>query len=128
MPLNHNPDIETHHLPGLAHQTLAGCKDGLQQFEVWRQTIDAGAATPIHKHNCEEVIVIFSGQGMCQFDDHEIQFKADDTLMIPPDVPHQIINTGTVDLNIMATLSMSPVRVEAADGTPMPLPWDHTGS
>ena len=125
MNLNHNSDIETHHLPGLEHQTLAGCKDGLQQFEVWRQKIAAGAVTPVHKHDCEEVIVILAGQGLCHFDDKDVHFKADETLMIPPNVAHQIINNGSEDLHIMATLSMSPVRVETASGEPMALPWDH---
>jgi mannose-6-phosphate isomerase-like protein (cupin superfamily) len=125
MQVSHNSDTETHCLPGLEHQTLAGRKDGLQQFEVWRQKIAAGAATPVHKHDCEEVIVVFSGQGVCHCDGREFHFKADDTLMIPPGIAHQIVNTGNEDLNIMATLSMAPVKVETAEGQAMALPWDH---
>lgn len=125
MHVNENQSIETHNLPGLAHQTLAGRRDGLEQFEIWRQTIDAGAATPVHRHDCEEVIVIFSGEGACRFENKEVTFKADETLVIPSGVVHQIVNTGAEDLNIMATLAMSPVKVETADGEPMPLPWDH---
>lgn len=125
MQVNHNANTEVHNLPGLEHQTLAGRKDGLQQFEVWRQTIDAKAATPVHKHDCEEVIVIFSGQGVCHCEGQDFHFKADDTLMIPPNVAHQIVNTGEEPLQIMATLSMAPVRVETAEGDHMALPWDH---
>ena len=121
-----NAAVEEHQLPGLRHQTLAGRKDGMQQFEVWRQTIDAGAATPVHRHDCEEVIVIFSGEGVCHCEGQDFHFKADDSLLIPSGVTHQIVNTGSEDLNIMATLSMSPVRVETADGEHMALPWDHT--
>lgn len=128
MQVNHNQQAEIHHLPGLEHQTLAGRRDGLENFEVWRQKIDAGAATPVHKHDCEEVIVIFSGEGVCHCEGREFHFKADDSLLIPPGVAHQIVNTGTTDLHIMATLSMSPVRVETADGEAMPLPWDHAGA
>ena len=126
MQVNHNQDAEVHNLPGLEHQTLAGRKDGMQQFEVWRQTIAAGAATPVHKHDCEEVIVIFSGEGVCHCEGSDFHFKADDTLMIPPSVAHQIVNTGTTELKIMATLSMAPVRVETATGETMALPWDHS--
>ncbi len=121
----HNADAETHHLPGLEHQTLAGRRDGIRQFEVWRQKIDAGAATPVHKHDCEEVIVIFSGQGVCHCEGQDFHFKADDTLLIPPNVAHQIVNNGSDDLHLMATLSMAPVKVETADGAAMALPWDH---
>ena len=125
MHVKHNPTIEVHHLPGLVHQTLAGARDSLRGFEVWRQTIAPHAATPVHRHACEEVIVIFSGTGVCHCEGREFAFKADDTLVIPPNVVHQICNTGDAELAIMATLSMSPVKVETAAGEPMPLPWDH---
>ena len=125
MNVNHNEQLEVHHLPGLEHRTLAGARDGLNSFEVWRQTIEAHAATPVHRHDCEEVIVIFSGQGVCRSEAGDIAFKADDTLVIPANQVHQICNTGDTDLNIMATLAMSPVRVETEDGEHMALPWDH---
>lgn len=127
MQVNQNAKAEIHHLPGLEHQTLAGRRDGLEQFEIWRQTIAAGAATPVHRHDCEEVIVIFSGEGACRFEDREVTFKGDDSLLIPRNVVHQIVNTGDQELKIMATLAMSPVRVETADGEHMALPWDHAG-
>ena len=122
-----NASNEIHHLPGLEHRTLAGRRDGMQQFEIWRQTIAAGAATPVHRHDCEEVIVIFSGSGVCRCGDDEFHFKADESLLIPRNVVHQIVNNGDEDLEIMATLAMSPVRVETADGEHMALPWDHAG-
>lgn len=124
MNVNHNATIEKHNLPGLEHQTLAGRRDGLQSFEIWRQTIDAGAATPVHRHDCEEVIVVLKGQGVCRCGEEEFHFAADDTVCIPPNVVHQICNTGDEDLYIMATLAMAPVRVETDTGEKMDLPWD----
>ena len=121
-----NETVEKHQLPGLEHQTLAGRRDGMQQFEVWRQTIAAGAATPVHRHDCEEVIVVFSGEGVCRCGDEDFVFKADESVLIPPNRVHQIINTGTEDLKIMATLAMAPVKVETETGDAMPLPWDPT--
>ncbi len=123
MHVNHNPAVPKHNLPGLEHQTLAGKQDGLNSFEVWRQTISPNSVTPVHRHDCEEVIVILGGSGVCKFEDRELPFKADQTLVIPPNVVHQICNNGTEDLYIIATLAMSPVKVETADGAAMPLPW-----
>jgi mannose-6-phosphate isomerase-like protein (cupin superfamily) len=123
MHVNHNPAVPKHNLPGLEHQTLAGRQDGLNSFEVWRQTISPNAVTPVHRHDCEEVIVILGGSGVCKFEDRELPFKADQTLVIPPNVVHQICNNGSEDLYIIATLAMSPVKVETADGAAMPLPW-----
>ena len=124
MPLNQNASIEKHNLPGLEHQTLAGSRDGLKGVEVWRQTIDAGAETPVHRHDCEEVIVILRGEGTCTIEGEDQRFRADETLIIPPGVVHQIRNTGNEDLYILATLTMAPVAVETATGEAMPLPWD----
>ncbi len=126
MNVNHHSALEKHHLPGLEHQTLAGRRDGLNSFEVWRQTIAPQATTPVHRHDCEEVIVCLRGHGVCHFEGRELHFKEDETLIIPPNVVHQICNGGNEDLYIMATLAMSPVKVETADGMPMPLPWDRT--
>ncbi len=124
MPVNENAKAPIHNLPGLEHQTLAGSRDGLKGVEVWRQTIDAGAATPVHRHDCEEVIVILRGGGTCTIEGEDHVFKADETLIIPAGVVHQICNTTDEDLHILATLTMAPVAVETADGDAMPLPWD----
>jgi len=123
MHVNNNASVTMHNLPGLAHQTLAGCQDGLKSFEVWRQTIAPHASTPVHSHACEEVIVIMRGSGVCRFEDRELPFKADQTLIIPGDVVHQICNTGNDELHIIATLSASPVEVKTETGAPMALPW-----
>lgn len=124
MHVNRNAASSRHRLPGLEHQTLAGKRDGLGGFEIWRQTIEAGASTPVHRHDCEEAIVILAGRGVCRFEGRELSFAADDTLVIPRNVTHQICNTGDEGLYIMATLGMSPVLVETADGEHLPLPWD----
>lgn len=123
MHVNNNSSVKKHQLPGLEHQTLAGCQDGLKSFEIWRQTIAAHAATPVHSHACEEVILVMGGSGVCRFEDCELPFKADQTLVIPGNVVHQICNTGDEDLHIIATLAASPVEVKSETGAAMALPW-----
>jgi quercetin dioxygenase-like cupin family protein len=123
MYINQNAGIEKHKLPGLEHQTLAGRRDGLKNVEVWRQTIEAGAETPVHRHDCEEVVVVLRGRGVCRIEGQDRAFAEDETLVIPPNVVHQICNTGEHDLCIVATLAMAPVKVETAEGDPMTLPW-----
>jgi mannose-6-phosphate isomerase-like protein (cupin superfamily) len=123
MHVNNNSSVQKHQLPGLEHQTLAGCQDGLKSFEIWRQTIAAHAATPVHSHACEEVILVMGGSGVCRFEDRELPFKADQTLVIPGNVVHQICNTGDEDLHIIATLAASPVEVLSETGAAMALPW-----
>jgi mannose-6-phosphate isomerase-like protein (cupin superfamily) len=122
MHVNNNSSVQKHPLPGLEHQTLAGCQDGLKSFEIWRQTIAPHAATPVHSHACEEVILLMGGSGVCRFEDRELPFKADQTLVIPGNVVHQICNTGDENLHIVATLAASPVEVKSETGAAMALP------
>ena len=124
MPVVENGKLQEHALPGLKHRTVGGKANGIGTMEVWQQTIAAGAATPVHRHACEEVIVVLSGSGTLTISGETTAFGPNSTLIIPNDVIHQIVNTGADDMNIIATLTMSPVRVRTADGAAMPLPWD----
>ncbi len=113
------PDV----LPGLAHRTLAGPEHGLTQMEVWSQSIAAGAATPPHRHDCEEVVVVTCGQGVLLVDGTEQPFATGDTVVIPRNIDHQILNTGAGPLELIAAFAMAPVKAVFPDGTAIDLPW-----
>ncbi len=123
MRVNSHASLPTLNLPGLEHQTLAGSRDGMRSFEIWRQKIAPRAATPVHCHDCEEVITVLAGTAECHYDGKTAVIRTDESLLIPRSVVHQICNGGEDELYIMATLAMSPVQVRTADGAPMPLPW-----
>jgi quercetin dioxygenase-like cupin family protein len=110
-------------LPGIENETLAGSRNGLRRLSVWRQTIAPGAATPPHRHDCEEVVIVESGRGALHVAGAVHAFGADTTLAIPANIDHQIINTGDEPIRLVAALSTSPVTVFLSDGTPLPLPW-----
>ncbi len=118
-----NRTRESASLPGLTHWTLAGGAEGLSRLSVWRQSIAAGAVTPPHRHDCEEVVVVLSGSGQLLHGDAVVPFGPDTTLVVPANAVHQIINTGDVSLELVAALSASPVEVFLPDGAPLPLPW-----
>ena len=56
-----NKTLPVFELPGLKHRTIAGHAQGVKTMEVWCQTMAPDSATPIHRHACEEVILILSG-------------------------------------------------------------------
>jgi mannose-6-phosphate isomerase-like protein (cupin superfamily) len=124
MPIVNNADLETLELPGIRHQTIAGHRQGVETMEVWLQTIAPGAATPVHCHACEEVILVLSGAGTCTVAGKTTSFGPNSTLILEPDVVHQIVNTSDVDMKLVAALAMAPVRVKTADGRPLPVPWE----
>jgi quercetin dioxygenase-like cupin family protein len=116
--------IEEHLLPGLAHRTVAGPLQGFRSMEMWVQTVEPGAATPVHRHDCEEAIVIFEGQGVLVMDGREDAFGPGTTLVIPRDAVHQVKSAGPDAIRLVAALGMAPVRVNTADNERIPLPWD----
>ena len=115
MPVVNNSSLREFNLPGLNHRTFAGTEHGMKNLEVWGQVIEAGAGTPVHRHSCEEAIVILEGE--------ETKFGANSTLIIPADAVHQIVNSGNTKMVLIAALSTAPVKVRHGDNQPMPLPW-----
>lgn len=110
-------------LPGLEHRTIAGQAQGVKSMEVWLQTMAPGAATPVHRHACEEVILVLSGSGELTVGGETRAFGADTTLIVPPDAVHQIVNPGREPLVLVAALGTAPVRVCTEGGEPLPVPW-----
>lgn len=110
-------------LPGIEHLTLAGSENGLKDLSIWKQSIAPGGATPPHRHDCEEVALILAGTGELLVDGERYRFGADTTLVVPRNVPHQIINIGEEPLELVGVLAGSPVAVFFPDGQPLELPW-----
>ena len=123
MPVIDHNSLTAFDLPGLNHRTLAGPEHGMRQLEVWGQTIAPGAGTPVHRHDCEEAIVILEGSGTLTVHGEETRFGPNSTLLIPADAVHQIVNSGATPMRIIAALAMAPVAVQHADCQAMPLPW-----
>ena len=111
-------------LPGIEHLTLAGSAQALGGLSVWRQTMQPGCATPLHQHDCEEVVLVLEGSGEVRWGGGATTFGADSTLVIPPRVAHAIVNTGGVPLVTVAAFSATPVGTFLPEGKPLPLPWE----
>ena len=116
--------IEEHRLPGISHRTVAGTLQGLRSLEVWAQTVAPGAATPVHRHDCEEAIVILEGHGVLELGGREEAFGPGQTLVIPRDAVHQVRCVGEQPLRLVAALAAAPVRVRTATNERIRLPWD----
>ena len=127
MPIIRNEDLPTFELPGLVHRTIAGHAQGVSSMEVWHQVMAPGAETPIHRHSCEEVILVLAGSGRVIVEGEASDFQANSTLIVPPDVVHQLVNTGSEDMVLVAALCTAPVRVRTASGEAIPVPWQAPG-
>ncbi|CAM6091004.1 unnamed protein product [Calypogeia fissa] len=131
--------------PGLSHLTIAGALlHGLKEVEVWLQTFAPGSATPVHRHDCEEVFLILKGKGTLYLapssnaqypgTPREFSIGANSTFIVPVNEVHQIRNTNkNEDLQHLAIISRPPIRVFTYEDwyTPhteaqevSPYPWD----
>jgi quercetin dioxygenase-like cupin family protein len=116
-------------IPGIRHSTLAGSAQGLKQLSVWDQVLEPGAATPPHRHDCEEVVLCSAGRGLLVLEGHGGEtartepFAAGTTICIPRNAVHQIFNTGEEALRLVALFSATPVVPHLPDGTRIELPW-----
>lgn len=118
-----NADREYFALPGIDHQTLASHRDGLRTLEVWYQTLEPASETPVHYHDCEEVVVVLAGSGRATVAGETGEFGPNSTLVIPAKAVHHLVNTGGERMVLLTSLSASPARVFAPDGTEIPIPW-----
>jgi quercetin dioxygenase-like cupin family protein len=110
-------------IPGVAHATWAGHDDGLRQLSVWRQTLAPGAATPPHRHDCDEVVMCQAGTGDVDIDGTVHRFSAEHTIVLPAGATHRIVNTGAMPMEIVGVFGATPVGTVLPDGSALPLPW-----
>ena len=123
MKVSPNPVLTASPFPGILHATLAGSAQGLKQLSIWQQILEPGAATPPHRHDCEEVVLCSAGRGELRFGERKLNFGAHQTVCIPRNALHQIVNAGSGPLHLVAVFSKSPVDVYLPDGEPVVLPW-----
>lgn len=53
---------------------------------------DPGATIGLHKHNCEESVMVIEGQAIAEIDGIRHHLDTNDTTWIPANVPHRFIN------------------------------------
>jgi mannose-6-phosphate isomerase-like protein (cupin superfamily) len=110
-------------LPGIAHATWAGHDQGLSQVSMWRQTLAPGAASPPHRHDCDEVVLCLAGCGELHAGGRVHRFGPNATVVLPKEQDHQLFNTGSGPLELIAVFGATPVHTVLPDGAPIDLPW-----
>jgi len=111
---------QTHSMQGNHIAGVATPGSGARQIEMWRGRMEAGAATPPHRHSGEEVVLILSGSGRATVDGQEVRYAAGDTLILPANAVHQIFAES--DSEFVSAMPLGDT-VALPDGTVMNLPW-----
>ena len=111
-------------IPGVSHATWAGSRDGLTSLSLWRQSLAPGGATPPHSHACEEVVLCHAGRGEVHIAGQVHPFGADQSIVLPPGVVHQLFNVGNEPLETTGVFAATPVPVALPDGSTLEVPWE----
>ncbi|ENN96756.1 hypothetical protein J422_00526 [Methanocaldococcus villosus KIN24-T80] len=81
----------------LIHPKFANSKQSLALAEV-----PINGKTLLHRHKTsEEIYFILEGKGKMILDNKEFEIEMGDTILIPPNTKHKVINTGDKPLKIL---------------------------
>lgn len=87
---------------------------------------DPGAAIGLHKHNCEESVMVIEGQAIAEIDGVQHQLDTNDTTWIPANVPHRFINpTGKPMRILWIYASVDATRTMIATGEERAIDAEH---
>lgn len=70
-------------------------------FTTGTTIFPAGAAAPMHSHNCDEQVTILEGQAMAEVAGVQSELGPMDTSFIPAEMPHRFVNVGKGPLKIL---------------------------
>jgi hypothetical protein len=82
---------------------------GIEAFEVWVRTLETGAHTEPLRHGGELVVLALAGGGKVLIDGGPQRFHGPCTLVVPADTQFQLVNDGTVPLQLVWIHTQKPV-------------------
>jgi len=85
-----------------------------------------GAAIGLHKHNCEECVMVIEGQAIAEIDGVQHHLDTNDTTWIPANVPHRFINPTDKPMRIFwIYASVDATRTMIATGEERSIDAEH---
>ena len=85
---------------------------GIHGFEVWVRTLDAGTCTQELHHDGEHVVLAMCGSGKLVLDGGPQRFDGPCTLVIPPRLRFQIVNSAPAPLQLVWVFTQAPTPVD----------------
>lgn len=64
---------------------------GSREIEMWVGRMEAGASSPPHTHDTEQVLHFLSGRGWVNLNGREIAYEAGATVILPAGSVHQVV-------------------------------------
>jgi len=91
-------EIEAHERGGGARTIpLVNRASGTTSFINGITVFEPGAAIPLHRHNCEESVMLLEGSAFVEIDGERHPLKPQDTTFIPAGLPHRFVNASSTE-------------------------------
>ncbi|WIY52735.1 cupin domain-containing protein [Devosia sp. YIM 151766] len=98
-------------------------KIGAKNFISGITAFEPGAAIPVHFHNCDESVMVLSGNAIAELDGEAHALSVQDTTFVPAGVPHRFINASQTEpmsiLWIYASIEANRTIVATGDTRPI---------
>jgi len=121
MPVLRSPESPTHAVGDNRFTALANPSNGARETSVWRVTVPAGSASPVHRLTREEVFVILSGRAAVTLDgEHTV--GPGDVIVVPPDVDFALAIPDDAPLEALCCLPVGGQAVLPGQ-PPFTPPW-----
>jgi quercetin dioxygenase-like cupin family protein len=91
----HNTIPEIRMRPGIRGKFLANKELGATGVSLLANTVEPGAAAPLHMHTVEETMLVLEGTVWVQVGQERYTLEPNHTVIIPPHTPHAWGNAGT---------------------------------
>ena len=92
--IDHRTIPEIQMRPGIRGQFLANQALGATGVSLLINTVEPGAAAPLHMHTVEETMLVLEGTVWAQVGDERYTVGPNHTVIIPPHTPHAWGNAG----------------------------------
>lgn len=102
-------------------------RTGSSSFINGMTIFEPGAAIPLHRHNCEESVLLLEGEAIAEIAGVEYPIAAGDVTFIPAEVPHRFRNASkTAGMKILWTYaSVDATRTLVATGDTRSIDEEH---
>ena len=102
----HGDHIEAPHKRVIKHLSAPWLSLASKNLWIGTSTVEPGNKTNAHSHDInEEVFYCISGSGVMIVDEEEQEYTAGTVVYVPPGAVHQVVNTGTVPLKSLCSVS-----------------------
>lgn len=116
--------IDGGRLRGLRHRTVIDGRRGSSALALWHEEHLPGFLVPLHRHDCEEIITVVSGEIVAIVGGFHTSVGPDESILIPAWELHGFEVVSRTPVKLVALFASPDPRVFREDGAEAPPPWE----